>query len=69
VARLRTFTEYLNRTVNYTEPIFVVVIMALASTTPVVGLAEAALRRGWPRPGDPCGVWLTILTIGPVLAP
>jgi len=63
-----TFTEYLNRTVNYTEPIFVVVIMALASTTPVVGLAEAALRRvaGLGR-ATPAAWWLTILTIGPVL--
>ena len=31
--------------VNYTEPLFVVVIMALASTRPILGLAEAALRR------------------------
>ena len=31
--------------VNYTEPLFVVVIMALASTRPIVAFAEAALRR------------------------
>ena len=31
--------------VNYTEPLFVVVIMALASTRPVVALAERVLRR------------------------
>ena len=37
--------HYLNDTVNYTEPLFVVVIMALASTRPIVGFAEAALRR------------------------
>jgi hypothetical protein len=41
-----TTTEYLNHTVNYTEPLFVVVIMALAATRPVVVLAESALRRG-----------------------
>ena len=40
-----TATHYFNDTVNYTEPLFVVVIMALASTRPVVGFAEAALRR------------------------
>ena len=38
-------THYLNDTVNYTEPLFVVVIMALASTRPVIGFAESALRR------------------------
>ena len=53
---------------NYTEPIFVVVIMALASTAPIVGLAESALRRvaGLGR-GTPAAWWLTILTIGPIL--
>ena len=40
-----TAKHYLNDTVNYTEPLFVVVIMALASTRPIVGFAEAALRR------------------------
>ena len=38
-------THYANDTVNYTEPVFVVVIMALASTRPVVVFAESALRR------------------------
>ena len=33
-----TATHYLNDSVNYTEPIFVVVIMALASTRPVCRL-------------------------------
>ena len=63
-----TFTEYLSHTVNYTEPIFVVVIMALASTTPVVGLAEGALRRlADLGRGTPAAWWLTILTVGPIL--
>jgi hypothetical protein len=63
-----TVVEYFNHTVNYTEPIFVVVIMALASTRPVVALAESALRRvaGLGR-GTPAAWWLAILTIGPVL--
>ena len=47
---------------------FVVVIMALASTRPVVGFAEAALRRvASIGHGTPVAWWLTILTIGPVL--
>ena len=35
-----TARHYLNDTVNYTEPLFVVVIMALASTRPIIILAE-----------------------------
>ena len=59
---------YFDGTVVYTEPIFVVVIMALASTAPVVGLAESALLRlaGLGR-ATPAAWWLTILTVGPVL--
>ena len=40
-----SMVHYVNGTVNYTEPLFVVVIMAIASTRPVVGFAESALRR------------------------
>jgi hypothetical protein len=36
---------YVNDTVNYTEAIFVVVIMVLASTRPIMTLAEAGLER------------------------
>lgn len=63
-----TVIAYFDGTVVYTEPIFVVVIMALASTAPVVGLAESALRRvaGIGR-ATPAAWWLAILTIGPVL--
>ena len=47
---------------------FVVVIMALASTRPVVGFAEAALRRvAALGGGTPAAWWLTILTVGPLL--
>jgi hypothetical protein len=60
--------HYLNESVNYTEPLFVVVIMALASSRPIVAFAEGSLRRvarlGGATPG---AWWLTILTIGPLL--
>jgi hypothetical protein len=61
-------THYLNEGVNYTEPMFVVVIMALASTRPIIGFAEAAMRRvaGFGG-GTPAAWWLAILTLGPVL--
>ena len=63
-----TTTRYLNSTVNYTEALFVVVIMALASTRPIVVLAEAALKRVADTGGaTPAAWWITILTIGPVL--
>ncbi len=61
-------THYVSETVNYTEPLFVVVIMALASTRPVVGFAESALRRVAAAGGaTPAAWWGAILTIGPVL--
>ncbi|RPI53914.1 MAG: hypothetical protein EHM55_12410 [Acidobacteria bacterium] len=60
--------HYISDTVNYTEPLFVVVIMALASTRPVVGFAESALRRVAGAGGaTPAAWWVTILTIGPIL--
>lgn len=63
-----TVTHYLNDTVNYTEPMFVVIIMALASTRPIVELAEGALRRlANLGGGTPAAWWITILTAGPLL--
>ena len=63
-----TATHYVSETVNYTEPLFVVVIMALASTRPIVGFAESALRRvANAGGGTPAAWWMAILTIGPVL--
>ena len=60
--------HYLNDTVNYTEPLFVVVIMALASTRPIVAFAEAALRQVANAGGaSPASWWVTILVIGPLL--
>ena len=60
--------HYLNDIVVYTEPLFVVVIMALAATRPIVGFAEATLRRV-ARLGraTPAAWWVTILTVGPLL--
>jgi hypothetical protein len=59
---------YVNGTVNYTEPMFVVVIMALASTRPILTLADGALRRvAALGGGTPVAWWFTLLTIGPLL--
>lgn len=54
--------------VNFTEPLFVVIIMALASTRPVLQFAERCLRF-FARFGkeSPAAWWLSILIIGPLL--
>ena len=63
-----TARHYVSETVSYTEPLFVVVIMALASTRPIIGFAESALRRVAAAGGaTPAAWWVAILTIGPVL--
>jgi putative Na+/H+ antiporter len=60
--------HYVNDSVNYTEPLFVVVIMTLASTRPVIRFAESTLRRVAAAGGaTPAAWWVTILTIGPIL--
>jgi len=53
---------------NYTEAIFVVVIMAIASSRPVVQIAETCLR-GVAKIGkqSPAAWWLSILIIAPLL--
>ena len=54
--------------VNFTEPLFVVIIMALASTRPVLRFAEGCLGF-FARFGkeSPAAWWLSILIIGPLL--
>lgn len=60
--------QYLNGTVNYTEPLFVVVIMALASTRPIISLAQGALSRvAALGRSTPLAWWFAILTLGPML--
>ena len=63
-----TAVGYIGHEVNFTEAMFVVVIMAVASTRPVVGLAEQFLRvvasLGSATPG---AWWLSILIIAPLL--
>lgn len=62
-----TMSEYING-VNFTEPIFVVVIMAIASSRPVLHLAESCLRRVADLGGaTPAAWWFSLLTLGPLL--
>jgi hypothetical protein len=63
-----TATHYVNDTVDYTEPLFVVVIMALASTRPIIVFAERALQRvAAVGGGTPAAWWVAILIIAPLL--
>ena len=60
--------DYLGTRVSFAEPVFVVVIMTMASTRPILQLAERCLRVvagiGKHRP---VAWWFTILTLGPLL--
>ena len=63
-----TARHYVSETVNYTEPLFVVVIMALASTRPIIGLAERSLHAVARLGGaTPAAWWVAILTIAPMM--
>ena len=63
-----TFVDYVSHGVDFTEPMFVVVIMTLASTRPVLWLAEVILGRVASWLGGTLGAWwLTVLTVGPLL--
>ena len=60
--------NYIENGVNYDEVLFVVVIMAISATRPVLQLAEQCLavvaRLGGNRPA---AWWFSILTVGPLL--
>jgi len=61
-------TEHYFDTRNYVEPVFVVVIMAIASTRPVIKFAESALKRvASIGKCSPAAWWLSILTFAPIL--
>jgi hypothetical protein len=62
-----TVVNYIGHQVNFTEPMFVVVIMALASTRPVLVFAENCLRAVASLGRNSTGAWwLSILIIAPV---
>ncbi len=63
-----TAEGFIARRVHFTEPLFVVVIMSIAATRPVLQFAEAAIGRiARLAGGSPLAWWVTILTIGPLL--
>ena len=60
--------EYIN-TRDYTEALFIIVIMSLSSTRPIIQFAERILQRIAHRllGGTLSAWWLTLLTLGPLL--
>jgi hypothetical protein len=63
-----TTAAYYIDTRNYTEPMFVVIIMAIASSRPVIQFAERCLRAVAKIGKEtPCAWWLSILVIAPLL--
>src|SRR5262249_24532275 len=62
-----TLVEYITH-LSLAEPVFVVVIMAIASSRPVLRFAEALLAKDAALGGSTAAAWwLSILTIGPLL--
>jgi hypothetical protein len=63
-----TAVDYIGHKVDFTEPMFVMVIMALASTRPMMRLAEQCLFLFAAVGGATVGAWwVSILIIGPLL--
>ena len=60
--------DYLGGGLNFTEPLFVVVIMTIAASRPILQFSEKLMalcaRLGC---GSPMAWWFSILTIGPIL--
>jgi len=64
----KTSVNYLSHRVDFTEAIFVVVIMTLAATRPILKLSETLIRKiANLLGGTMTARWFTTLTIGPIL--
>jgi len=63
-----TIEHYISHKVNFTEPMFVVIIMTLAATRPIIRLAEISMAQ-IARLGKSTHAawWFAILTVGPIL--
>jgi len=60
--------EYIGHDVKFTEPLFVIVIMAIAASRPVIRLSEQALQKVADIGGGTATAWwLSVLTLAPIL--
>lgn len=65
---LDDFLSYIDRDTSFTEPLFVAVIMIIASSRPIYRLAENTLKFGASiGKGTPAAWWLSVLCIAPLL--
>ena len=62
------FLLYIDRDTSFTEPLFVAVVMVIASSRPIYRLAENTLKFGASMGGaTPAAWWLSVLCIAPLL--
>jgi hypothetical protein len=60
--------QYLGHDVSYTEPLFVIIIMAIAASRPIIRVSEHAVNRvAQVFGGSPAAWWFSILTLTPLL--
>ena len=65
---MEDFLRYIDRDTSFTEPLFVAVIMVIASSRPIYRLAENTLQLGARLgKGSPAAWWLSVLCIAPLL--
>ncbi|MEM9079332.1 MAG: putative Na+/H+ antiporter [Verrucomicrobiota bacterium] len=62
------FKNYVSYDRNFTEPMFVVIIMAIAASRPVLRFAEGVMAKAASfGNGSPAAWWVSVLTIAPIL--
>lgn len=62
------FLRYIDRDTSFTEPLFVAVIMLVASSRPIYRLAENTLKLGASLgKGTPAAWWFSVLCLSPLL--
>lgn len=60
--------NYIGHDVNFTEPLFVIVIMAIASSRPVVKFAEQVIGKFAAfGKGTPGAWWWSVMSVGPLM--
>ncbi len=65
---MEDFLLYIDHDTSFTEPLFVAVIMVVASSRPIYRLAENTLKLGASfGKGSPAAWWLSVLCIAPLL--
>ncbi len=65
---MEDFLLYIDHDTSFTEPLFVAVVMVVASSRPIYRLAENTLKLGASLGnGSPAAWWLSVLCIAPLL--